>query len=83
MAIEKPTIEVENKASNFEQGPMVQEYFPTTTEQAKMGVKRFLEAQEKSSVFRKATEEDPDLLHAIAGLKPEIGFYCVSRIYYC
>ena len=44
MAIEKPTIEVENKASNFEQGPMVQEYFPTTTEQAKMGVKRFLEA---------------------------------------
>ena len=75
MSIEKPTIEAKSEFSTFEKEPILVEYFPTTVEQARDGVRKFLEAQEKSSVFRKATAEDPDLLHAIAGLKPEIGFY--------
>ena len=75
MSIEKPTIESVGHDQNSEKEPTVQEYFPTTVEQAQEGVRRFLEAQSSSPVSRKVTEEDPDLLHAIAGLKPEIGFY--------
>src|SRR3989344_3908614 len=60
MSIEKPTIETKSEFSTFEKEPMLVEYFPTTVEQARDGVRNFLEAQEKGSVFWKATAEDTD-----------------------